>query len=1010
MQIGARTTGGVVKISVTTGGSGYTSPPVVSVSGGGGTGVSAVAHMAGTRVESVWIVNQGTGHTSSPTVSILPQSTGATISSFTAGTDSGTVTLATTAATTWSRLQAGTQSLPISSFANATQVVVASTTLATTGAATLYASGTGAAATAYAHTGSLRPITFFKGRYQDLYGVDGMGRGFRWNGDDNAVEPIGLCKPAVGPAITASSGSDSGFLAAVQMVNGGGGYSGIPTVTITGGSPSTPATGRAVIANGRVTGVVVTNRGSGYQSTPTVSFSGGLGSGAAFNVGVAGSVEALRIIASGSGYTTTPTCTASTSDYVFTCSNHGLSAGSTVSFTSLAGGSGLETNTTYYAVTVGANTFTAAASPGGATNIFTSPLTAGVARIPPPVVIFGNTNGLTNALATVSVGQFGRLESANVLAGGTGATGPGVTASVSGGGGTGASLQVDMQYSVSSVTVATSGSGYYTAPVVTFRAASNDPNGRGAAVTSVVNATGNVTGLTVVAGGRYSQPPTALILDTAAQAQATIRQSLAGKYKCAIRYVDDTPETASGPIPSSISELVEIDAGAASTSITWSFSHYGLDDRVAAMELWRTTSDQSVILFRVATIARTAEAFSGTYVDGMTDAELQDSKRDGFALMPVTLPNGQINARRFEPPPAHLCVACMFQDRAWYAVDATGEQPNTLRFSEVDEPESVPEENEFVLQENTTEPDRIVALVPLGSQLLVAQQTHLYALSYVSQPIIDASIMLVAYRGILNDRCWAVIGGVAIMADSVGIYAFDGQSEDALSVAVDDYWRDGKIDLSKSHLFHMRADTDTKTVRFFFCGPADSATTRALCYCVATKAWWEETYPVAVTATCSSVMGGAVESLRCLHSGQIVRSGGLTDFGAPVPYELRTGNSALSDEGGARTVAVVYKPTASDSHLQLRLHYNNSATPRPNAISSDRGDGFATTLGSTAAVLNMNKSRSALGDSNGFAQAHYSGRVDDRSAGGDRHVAVAFGGTQSNDAVVLYAVQVKGAQ
>ena len=69
-QIGQRTTGGLVQLSVTTGGTGYTAPPTVAFSGGSGTGASAVAHMAGTLVESVVITNAGTGYTSNPTVSL----------------------------------------------------------------------------------------------------------------------------------------------------------------------------------------------------------------------------------------------------------------------------------------------------------------------------------------------------------------------------------------------------------------------------------------------------------------------------------------------------------------------------------------------------------------------------------------------------------------------------------------------------------------------------------------------------------------------------------------------------------------------------------------------------------------------------------------------------------------------------------------------------------------------------------------------------------------------------
>jgi len=120
----------------------------------------------------------------------------------------------------------------------------------------------------------------------------------------------------------------------------------------------------------------------------------------------------------------------------------------------------------------------------------------------------------------------------------------------------------------------------------------------------------------------------------------------------------------------------------------------------------------------------------------------------------------------------------------------------------------------------------------------------------------------------------------------------------------------------------------------------------------------------------------------------------------------------LSHEGGSRAIGVVYNPTQSDATLNVGLHYNNSGTPRPNAISSDQGGGFATTAGGTSAQLNMKKTRSALGDSTGFARAYYSGRVDERSSGGDRHMAIAVSGTQAAttaaDAVVIYAVSIDG--
>jgi hypothetical protein len=1068
MQLGARTTGTVVSVFVTTGGTQYSEPPVVTFAGN----AAGVAHLRSTRVQTLVITNGGTGYTQSPAVSISPVSTQATVSSLTAGTDSATLTLSTAAATTFSRIQAGTFGATISSFSNATQVVVGTTSF-TTGAATLYSSGTGAAATAFAYTGPLRPISFFKGRFNDAYGVDGMGRGFRWNGTDAAVEKIGIEKPAVGPKVSISNTSASGFLESVQLVQGGAGYFSPPTVTITGGTPARPATARAVVSNGRVTSVLVTNRGSGYQTTPTISFSGGIGSGATFGVTASGKVLQVNVLNSGRGYTTSTACTASKATYVFHAVRHGLLEGSTFSFSSISGPSavatisaftasttggtvtfstaqastwqrvalptrsanivsfsnatqafidvptfglggatvyadpGLTTGVEYYAVKVGGNTFTAATTTAGSTDILTNSIASAVIRIPPPRIEFATNGGLADASAAIVIDSAGGVGNAVVLASGTGLTTSSVAATVVGGAGTGAQLLVVPEYAVSGVTVVNGGSNFFTAPVLTFRAATNDPTGFGAAATVSVNSAGAISGVSMVSGGRYAAPPTALILNTEAKAQATIAQSLQGKYQCAIRYIDDTPRTDNGPIPSSISELVEVDVSSPRESLTWSFTHYGLDDRVHGMELWRSSADQSVALYRVATILRSDPAFTGTYVDTFADPELQDQKRADFAVLPIILPSGQVNARRFGVVPGEFAVAAMFQDRAWFAVDTSGERPNSLLYSEVDEPESVPPENELVLQENTQEPDKIVGLIPLGSQLLVVQSSHMYALSYVAQPVIDASMILVAYRGMLNPQCGDVLSGVAVLADSYGIYSFDGSNAEAISVAIDNYWRDNIIDFSKSSQFHMRADSATMTVRFFYCRSTDSAPVRALCYCIATKAWWEETYPVAVTASCHSVVGSKSAVLTATQTGAFLKQSGLTDSGAAIQYKFRTGNLEIVNEP-TRAVSLLYKPTNTTSAIDLALHYNNSSSPRPNAVLNDQGAGFI--AGATVATLNMSKTRSALGDASGMATAPYSGRIDDRSAGADRHIAVDLAGEQSADGVVLYSIRASGVQ
>lgn len=61
---------GIRGIAVTAGGSGYTSPPSISISGGGGTGAAATCVINTSTVTAVVITAGGTGYTTPPTVTI----------------------------------------------------------------------------------------------------------------------------------------------------------------------------------------------------------------------------------------------------------------------------------------------------------------------------------------------------------------------------------------------------------------------------------------------------------------------------------------------------------------------------------------------------------------------------------------------------------------------------------------------------------------------------------------------------------------------------------------------------------------------------------------------------------------------------------------------------------------------------------------------------------------------------------------------------------------------------
>lgn len=72
----------------------------------------------------------------------------------------------------------------------------------------------------------------------------------------------------------------SGGVGGIVVTAGGTLYTSAPTVTFTGGSPTTAATATAVVTSGAVSAVYMTSWGAGYSSAPAIGFTGGGGSGA----------------------------------------------------------------------------------------------------------------------------------------------------------------------------------------------------------------------------------------------------------------------------------------------------------------------------------------------------------------------------------------------------------------------------------------------------------------------------------------------------------------------------------------------------------------------------------------------------------------------------------------------------------------------------------------------------------------------------------------------------------
>jgi hypothetical protein len=560
---------------------------------------------------------------------------------------------------------------------------------------------------------------------------------------------------------------------------------------------------------------------------------------------------------------------------------------------------------------------------------------------------------------------------------------------------------------ITAVTLTSGGDNYTVPPSVSFESGGNRREGTGAAAVASLNGTSAVQSVELLSpGAGYSGRVTISFASAKASAVAVMAPRLAGKYLLGYRFV------AADGTPGDLGPLRTVDCGAGAASFTWTVP--ALADRAARVELWRTTSDQAITLYRVASTVTGGV----TFVEGLPDADLANPERNTtlngaeskYLELPILTPDGLPNAYRFGIPPGAMSVVTLFADRAWYAVDRTGAEPNTLYFSGVQEYESVPKENQLVLQTTGRDSDVLTGLMPMGGALYACQRRSVIRVTVGSQPLLSASATPAAQRGLINDRCWDQFEGIAYLADAAGVYAFDGSSTDPVSDPVSTYWTTPAIDFSKKQWFFLRVDAGERVVRFYFSaiGQTGDYPKSALCFSLTTKAWWLEEYAVAISCGVRVQRSDTPTELVGANGRLMLTNSGLTDDGTAIPYVLRTGAMPLTDEP-QRAARIVYTPTTSSHTLNARLYYNNAGTPRANAVATDRGTGFVTTTGSTQVTLDMSAGRSPLGPAVGSAQFSLAGRLDDRSAGGDRYVALELAGEQSSSRPVIHRLEVKGA-
>lgn len=770
-----------------------------------------------------------------------------------------------------------------------------------------------------------KPISCAQGRYGDLIVVQGGGVApRRWTGS-GACTNAGIVAPATAPTV-APSAVKRYYVARIDVTKPGACYNAPPAVTVAtpavqpGGFRAAKAT--SYLSQSSVGEIIVTDGGKYYPDPPAVSLSATHGSGATFTATLDGTPPSATglhhwEIVEGPPFadetelmpgdrsqfsawrpvTLSIPGTGSATDTFniigWDCASPApVALPLTLSYTvtGAGAGTGCQIRIGFY----GASYWTVTTEP---TCVVGYSLAWGVSGI---TVVNPGSGYSESSVVRVEIAASGAGKKL-VLEGCT----PG-----------NARNTTTPRFKIASIAVGNQGSGYNVAPEIKIKSTT----GFGAYAESTVTG-GKVTAVSLeTGGGGYRTVPTVTAVSGEAEAFAVARPHLRGKYQCYYRYIDDTTEANGGPIPSNLSPVTEVDTGEGTQRIDWTVTcPTNTDGRALSIELWRTTGNQATALYRVATLFAPFGDPTITWIDDLTDEEVRDANRQGYAAMPIVLPNGELNAMRFVPPPNDKAVAVRFQDRIWYGVDTSGSEPNSIYFSEVDEPESVPDVNEFVLQQNARDGDAVTALVPFGASLLIMQNRRCYSLSYAKKPLLDANVTPIAYRGCMSQRCWDTHGGMCYVMDRYGVYAISpsGESED-LSAPIADLFRT-KIDFANTTWNFVVVDPKTRILRAFVAFAGDQSAgypTRVLCYSLDAKTWWVERYPHRISAGVPALTADG--EYRCVYA---TRSGmALVDYG---PVDIGRGSITevtLTNRGaGYRKAPTVTVSGATGAELQAVL-------------------------------------------------------------------------------------------
>lgn len=184
----------------------------------------------------------------------------------------------------------------------------------------------------------------------------------------------------------------------------------------------------------------------------------------------------------------------------------------------------------------------------------------------------------------------------------------------------------------------------------------------------------------------------------------------------------------------------------------------------------------------------------------------------------------------------------------------------TIWFSEAGLPDSFDALKPITLSSDPEAGD-MVGLMPIESRLYILFENRIYKLSYVTDPSVDGDSVISEWRGCLNQNCWQIVERDAYLMDRHGVYKFDGDSYEVLSLPVQPLFEKQSlfsyaINFERTEHFHASHDARNETIRWFVCIGSHRYPRHALCYHYRVQRWWIEEFPVPITCSRLGDLGG----------------------------------------------------------------------------------------------------------------------------------------------------------